>query len=99
MTKEAEKNYADLTFEQALAELEKLVETMERGELPLDDMIGYFEKGTILAKLCRQKLSRLEKKIEVLVKDDGNSGEWREFDTSSERKQTASPPPNDGFTF
>lgn len=96
MTKE---NCKDIPFEQALEELEKLVDDMEQGELPLDDMIKHFERGTILSKLCRQKLSKLEKKIEVLVKDNGNKGEWQEFDDSSERKEAATSPANDEFTF
>ena len=61
-------------------------------------MIKSFEKGTILSKLCRQKLSKLEKKIEVLVKDNGDKGEWQEFDESSERKE-ATAPESDEFTF
>ena len=99
MAKEIEKGCKDMPFEQALEELEKLVDDMEQGELPLDDMIKCFERGTILSKLCRQKLSKLEKKIEVLVKDNGNSGEWQEFDDSSERKEAATSPASDEFTF
>ena len=94
MTKELK----DMPFEQALEELEKLVDEMEQGDLPLDDMIKSFEKGTILSKLCRQKLSKLEKKIEVLVNDNGDKGEWQEFDKSSERKD-ATAPASDEFTF
>ena len=96
MTKE---NCKDIPFEQALEELEKLVDDMEQGELPLDDMIKHFERGTMLSKLCRRKLSQLEKKIEVLVKDNGDKGEWQEFDDSSERKEAATNPANDEFTF
>jgi len=97
MTKE---NSKDIPFEQALEELEKLVDDMEQGELPLDDMIKSFERGTILSKLCRKKLSNLEKKIEVLVKDKGEDSEWQEFDDSSERKEAATTTPaSDEFTF
>ena len=96
MTKE---NCKDIPFEQALEELEKLVDDMEQGELALDDMIKHFERGTLLSKLCRQKLSKLEKKIEVLVKDNGDKGEWQEFDDSSERKEATTSPANDEFTF
>lgn len=89
----------DIPFEQALEELEKLVDEMEQGELPLDDMIKHFERGTTLSKLCRQKLSSLEKKIEILVKDNAAGGEWEEFDDSSERKDASITPANDEFTF
>jgi exodeoxyribonuclease VII small subunit len=94
-----EKNNKDIPFEQALEELEKLVDEMEQGELPLDEMIKHFERGTTLSKLCRQKLSKLEKKIEILVKDNATGGEWEEFDDSSERKDAATTPTNDEFTF
>jgi exodeoxyribonuclease VII small subunit len=97
MTKE---NCKDIPFEQALEELEKLVDDMEQGELALDDMIKCFERGSLLSKLCRQKLSKLEKKIEVLVKDNGENSEWQEFDDSSERKEaTTTTPAKDEFTF
>jgi exodeoxyribonuclease VII small subunit len=99
VAKEMEKSCKDMPFEQALEELEKLVDDMEQGELPLDDMIKYFERGTMLSKLCRQKLSKLEKKIEVLVKDNGDKGEWQEFDDSSERKEATTSPASDEFTF
>ncbi len=89
----AEKNirqdFSKLSFEQALAELEELVAKMEEGNLPLDQMIAYFEKGTKLTAFCRGKLDKLEKKIEVLTRDDGKEGEWDEFDESSERKNAS----------
>lgn len=99
MDKEKQQAGKDLPFEQALEELEKLVETMEQGELPLDEMIKCFERGTVLTRHCRQKLAKLEKKIEVLVKDNGAGGEWQEFDASSERKNAAADSENGEFTF
>jgi exodeoxyribonuclease VII small subunit len=93
------KELKDIPFEQALEELEKLVDDMEQGEMPLDKMISYFERGTALAKVCRHKLSKLEKKIEVLVKDNGAEGEWEEFDDSSERKDAASGTADGEFSF
>jgi exodeoxyribonuclease VII small subunit len=98
MDKEKVQDCKDMPFEQALEELEKLVDNMEQGELPLDEMIKSFERGTLLAKHCRQKLAKLEKKIEVLVKDNGAEGEWQEFDDSSERKDAANSE-NGEFTF
>ncbi len=56
-------------FEDALEELEKVVERLESGELSLDDSLAAFEDGVRLVKFCNQKLSEVEKKIELLVKD------------------------------
>jgi exodeoxyribonuclease VII small subunit len=63
--KESEKQ----KFEEALEELEKVVERLESGELSLDDSLAAFEEGVRLVKFCNQKLTEVEKKIELLVKD------------------------------
>ena len=90
MTENTVKNkLVELPFEQALEKLEKLVEKMEEGNLPLDKMIDCFEQGTALASLCRKKLDNLEKKIELLVRDDSEGGKWTEFDAGSPRKDAA----------
>lgn len=81
MTEENKKTRQnEMSFEQALEKLEKTVEKMEAGNLPLDKMIECFETGSGLAGFCRKKLGLLEKKIEMLVKDDGGTGIWNEFD-------------------
>ena len=77
------------SFEEALAELEQLVREMESGKLPLESMIGKFEAGSRLVALCRSKLDAMSKKIELLVRDDGAAGEFRSFDTGSERADAA----------
>lgn len=56
-------------FEAALDDLEKVVERLESGELSLEESLAAFEDGVRLVKFCNQKLSEVEKKIELLVKD------------------------------
>ncbi len=56
-------------FEESLEELENIVEQLETGELSLEDSLAAFENGVRLVKLCNQKLSEVEKKIALLVKD------------------------------
>lgn len=56
-------------FEMALEELEQVVERLESGDLSLEDALSAFEKGVGLVKYCNQKLSEVEKKIELLVRD------------------------------
>jgi exodeoxyribonuclease VII small subunit len=59
----------DKKFEEALEELEKVVERLESGELSLEDSLAAFEEGVKLVRFCNQKLVEVEKKIELLVKD------------------------------
>lgn len=69
----AKKDAANKKFETALEELEKMVERLESGELSLEDSLAAFEEGVRLVKYCNQKLTEVEKKIELLVKDkEGN---------------------------
>ena len=65
----AKKESTEQNFEQALAELEEVVEQLESGALPLDDSLAAFEKGVGLVKFCNQKLNEVEKKVELLLKD------------------------------
>lgn len=78
-----------LPFEQALEQLEETVAKMESGNLPLDQMISCFERGNALKKVCSKKLNDLEKKIEVLVKEDSQEGKWEEFDVENPRDVSA----------
>lgn len=55
-------------FEKSLERLEKIVAQMESGELSLEQMIGNFEEGQSLIKICSKKLNEVERKIELLVK-------------------------------
>jgi exodeoxyribonuclease VII small subunit len=56
-------------FEEAIEDLEKIVERLESGELSLEDSLAAFEDGVRLIKICNRKLTEVEKKIELLVKD------------------------------
>jgi exodeoxyribonuclease VII small subunit len=61
------------TFEQALQRLEAIVRDMESGALSLDVMIQRFEEGQALIGVCNRKLNEVERKIEMLVKKDGDT--------------------------
>src|SRR5207247_803788 len=58
----------DLPFEQALKKLEGIVEAMESEELPLDSLLAKYEEGSRLAKICQDKLSEAELKIQQVEK-------------------------------
>ena len=57
------------TFESSLAELEKIVEQLENGDLPLEESLKLFENGVKLSRECRERLTDAERRIEVLMKD------------------------------
>lgn len=57
-----------LDFEQALAELETVVEKLEHGELPLEDALRQFERGVELARSCQTSLKQAEQKVEILLR-------------------------------
>lgn len=61
----------ELTFEQSLEELENLVDKLEHGQLTLDESLDTFETGMKLARVCTQKLTKAERKIEQLIEKNG----------------------------
>jgi exodeoxyribonuclease VII small subunit len=60
-------------FEQALAELEGLVERLERGDLPLDEALKAFERGVVLTRQCQTSLQAAQQKVEILLKRNGQA--------------------------
>lgn len=63
-------------FEQALKELEKIVEELESGELPLEKALKKFEEGIKLSNFCSKTLDDTESKITMLIKSpEGNISE------------------------
>lgn len=64
-----EKEPKDPSFEDALQRLEDIVESMEEGEIPLDDLLKKYEEGNELLKVCGKRLRDAELKIELLKKN------------------------------
>lgn len=58
-------------FEDALRGLESLVEKLETGDLSLDEALGAFEDGVALVRYLGEKLTEVEKRVEVLTRDPG----------------------------
>jgi exodeoxyribonuclease VII small subunit len=55
-------------FEASLNELEKLVERLEQGDLPLDEALKTFERGVELTRHCQTSLKAAQQKVEILLK-------------------------------
>ncbi len=68
-TKPATPGTDDLKFEAALAELEQIVQNMEKGQLPLEESLAAYRRGSELLKHCQHLLSDAERKI--LILEDG----------------------------
>ena len=76
-----EKQEINLTFEEAMDKLEEIVSEMERGGIPLEDMMAKFEEGAKMAKYCQEKLSGLKKKMEILTRRPDGSTAWSDMES------------------
>ncbi|MBB6284600.1 MULTISPECIES: exodeoxyribonuclease VII small subunit [Geobacillus] len=61
----------EMTFEEAMKQLEAIVEKLEEGNVPLEDAIAFFQEGMRLSKLCHDKLQQVEKQLEYMLREDG----------------------------
>ena len=71
----------EFNFEEALEELERLVSSMEEGELSLEDSMKAFEKGIKLTRECQTALQKAEQKVQILLNE---RGETQAFDVEDE---------------
>ena len=70
----AAKPVAQLSFEEALAELESIVQKLERGQLDLESSLMAYERGTALRQHCTEKLRQVQLRVEKLTLDrEGNA--------------------------
>jgi exodeoxyribonuclease VII small subunit len=60
-----------LKFEECLERLEKIVQELEKGDVPLEKSLTLFEEGMKLSAACRQELEQAEGKVEILLKQNG----------------------------
>ena len=60
----------ELTFEQAYAELETTAQALQQGQLSLDETLRLYERGSVLARTCLQKLEAVELKVSQLLSRD-----------------------------
>ena len=61
---------SEMTFEQAMSELERIVTQLERGDVSLEDSISLYEKGAELKKRCETKLKEAEQKVAAITLDE-----------------------------
>ena len=64
---------AEMSFEEAMKRIEKIVADLEKGDLPLEESLDRFEEAVKLARSCQEKLEKAEARISKLVRE-GESG-------------------------
>ena len=62
---------AEITFEQALANLEEIIHRMESGEAPLESLVTHYQSGLKMLKLCRERIDAAEMKIKEVQEKEG----------------------------
>ena len=77
----SDKTIEEMTFEEAMAELEAVVDQLDRGDVALDDSIKLYERGALLKKRCERKLKDAAEKVAAITLDeDGNPNGTVEMD-------------------
>jgi exodeoxyribonuclease VII small subunit len=67
------------TFEENLKELEEILQQLEHGELSLETALAKFETGMRLIRLCNQQLDAVDRKVEILLRDETGNFTARPF--------------------
>src|ERR1700726_3135166 len=75
---------AQLNFEGAMDRLETIVEQMESGKLPLEDLIVRYEEGMKLVKICQERLANAEQKIEIIARNSGGKPVLKNFEPAAD---------------
>jgi exodeoxyribonuclease VII small subunit len=84
MTSKSRPREAELNFEGAMDRLEKIVEHMESGKLPLEDLIVRYEEGMNLVKVCQERLAKAEQKIEIIARNSAGKAIVKGFEPTPE---------------
>jgi exodeoxyribonuclease VII small subunit len=84
MSSKAKPQGSELNFEKAMSRLEAIVEQMETGKLPLEDLIVRYEEGMNLVKVCQERLTNAEQKIEIIARNSAGKPMVKDFETAAE---------------
>ena len=84
MSGKAKQRETGLNFEGAMDRLETIVEQMESGKLPLEDLIVHYEEGMNLVKICQERLASAEHKIEMIARNSAGKAIVKDFEASPE---------------
>jgi exodeoxyribonuclease VII small subunit len=84
MSSKAKSPGTELNFEKAMSRLEAIVEQMESGKLPLEDLIVRYEEGMNLVKVCQERLTSAEQKIEIIARNNAGKPTVKNFEPAAE---------------
>jgi exodeoxyribonuclease VII small subunit len=73
-----------INLEEALVDLEAIVDALESGELPLETAMKKFEEGIKLTRSCQAALKEAEQKVEILLKSAGGGEELEDFEAGEQ---------------
>ena len=90
MSSKPKQRETELNFESAMDRLEKIVEQMESGKLPLEDLIVRYEEGMNLVKICQERLAKAEQKIEIIARNSAGKAVVKDFEAMPEPAAPAS---------
>ena len=68
--------------------LEEIVEQMESGEIPLEELIVRYEEGMKLVKICQERLASAEQRIEIITRNSAGKPVVKEFESAAESAQS-----------
>jgi exodeoxyribonuclease VII small subunit len=90
MTKVTTEAVEQLNFESAMDRLEVIVEEMESGKMPLEELIVRYEEGMKLVKICQERLASAEQRIEIITRNSAGKALVKEFepDVAEKASQT-----------
>ena len=89
MSSKSKPREAQLNFEGAMDRLEKIVEQIESGKLPLEDLIVRYEEGMNLVKICQERLAKAEQKIEIIARNSAGNAVVKDFEATPEPAASA----------
>jgi exodeoxyribonuclease VII small subunit len=90
MSNPVKKPASSANFEQAMKRLEEIVEQMESGDLPLEELIVRYEEGMKLVKVCQAQLASAEQRIEIITRNSAGKPVVKEFELAT---ASSAPPP------
>ena len=83
MSQQVKKTAPATSFEQAMKRLEEIVEQMESGDLPLEDLIVRYEEGMKLVKVCQERLASAEHRIEIITRNSAGKPVVKKFEPAA----------------
>ena len=93
MSSAPKKAEPELHFEGAMDRLEEIVEQMESGKMMLEELIGRYEEGMKLVKVCQERLASAEQRIEIITRNHSGKGVVKNFEAA---RETPAPSPEKG---